>query len=29
MRASLVKATENDAESIFDIQVKAFTPLLG
>lgn len=24
----LEKATESDAESIFDIQVKAFTPLL-
>lgn len=28
MKVSLVKATENDAESIFDIQVKAFTPLM-
>lgn len=28
MRVSLVKATENDAESIFEIQVNAFTPLL-
>ncbi|MGY0691514.1 GNAT family N-acetyltransferase [Virgibacillus sp. FSP13] len=28
MNVSLVKAKENDAESIFDIQVKAFTPLL-
>ncbi len=28
MDISLIKATGNDAESIFDIQVKAFTPLL-
>ncbi|MEC2158817.1 GNAT family N-acetyltransferase [Virgibacillus halodenitrificans] len=28
MKVSLVKGTENDAEAIFDIQVKAFTPLL-
>lgn len=27
MEIVLVKATENDAEAIFDIQVKAFTPL--
>lgn len=28
MKVRLVKATESDAESIFDIQVKVFTPLL-
>lgn len=29
MKVSLAKATENDAKSIFDIQVKAFMPLLN
>ena len=29
MVVRLEKATDNDAQSIFDIQVKAFMPLLG